>query len=86
MSVEMMSDIDEHKRVAGQRQAARKKRALTVEDLFTSPGSVSTVKAYGDFPPPPRYKRVGDDQEQVIPAFPSKVNNSSHLKFLGSDA
>ena len=49
-----------------------KKRALTVEDLFTS---VSTVKAYGDFPPPPRYVlsprsaeaclREGVDPEQL---------------------
>ena len=30
----------------------RKKRALTIEDLFTS---VSTNKAFGDCPPPPRY-------------------------------
>ena len=72
MSEEMMSGIDEHKRVAGKRQAARKKRALTVEDLFTS---VSTVKAHGDFPPPPRYVlsprsataclREGVDPEQL---------------------
>ena len=50
----------------------KKKRALTIEDLFTS---VSTVKAYNDFPAPPRYVlsprsaeaclREGVDPEQL---------------------
>ena len=54
------------------KKSRKKKRALTIEDLFTS---VSTVKAYNDFPAPPRYVlsprsaeaclREGIDPEQL---------------------
>ena len=50
----------------------KKNRALTIEDLFTS---VSTVKSFGEYPPPPRYVltprsaeaclREGVDPEQL---------------------